>query len=177
MNLLEYIDWLDSGSAERMESEALSALAEARRILPMASAVHVVWKNYRTTAGRAYFHNNTICLSRPLLTTPARVRDTVMHEYAHLWVNERYGQRALPHGKQWKSAMRRLRAKPEVTHDYECERNRTQHRHAYACEKCGGLIYRVRPLMRGRRYLHVGCGGRLSHVDQMDRRRVPLSGS
>ncbi|MFN8139696.1 MAG: SprT-like domain-containing protein [Fimbriimonadales bacterium] len=174
MNLLDYIEYVKASESGGLEAVAACALEEATRLLPMQGSPKIVWKNYRSTAGRAYLYENTICLSKRILTDETRVRETVLHEYAHLFVFERYGHRAKPHGREWKLAMRKLGVKADVTHDYEYQRNSVTPKHAYPCEKCGELIHRVRPLRWGQMYLHVGCGGRIRHVDHRDASRLQL---
>lgn len=137
------------------------ALELAMRLLPMPAPPSVEWRPYRTTAGRAYFDENTIRLSSILLTDGDRIHETVLHEYAHLWVHMRYGGRAKPHGTEWQHAMRVLGADPSVTHQYAVQRNRVPRRLVYACSTCGAKIRRVRPLKRNYIYVHTGCGGRI----------------
>lgn len=141
------------------EEWAVECLEAACLKVPCVCVPRIVWSNYPTTAGRAYFRENEIRLSRKLLTTEPRVRDTVLHEYAHLVVYQQHGNKAKPHGKEWKATMRALGAEPIVTHDYPVERRSVSRKHAYRCTECGFLLLRVRPFKRNRVYLHVGCGG------------------
>jgi predicted SprT family Zn-dependent metalloprotease len=143
------------------DAAAAEALAEAIRRLPVIDPPRIIWKRYRTTAGRAYFHEGTICLSSVLLDTPERIRETVLHEYAHHAVFQSYGPRAQSHGREWRSAMRKLGLKPDVHHAYACQGNQVSKRVVVKCRKCGEEILRVRPLKRNRIYSHIGCGGRI----------------
>lgn len=140
---------------------ALKTISDARGILPIRRLPKIVWRNYRTTAGRVYYDEHVICLSKLLLTTPERVRETVYHEYAHLYVYEVWGDAAKPHGVEWRWAMLQLGQKPVATHNYPCKKSYSKKKLLYACEQCFEEIPRVRPLLQGRVYYHVGCGGRI----------------
>lgn len=139
----------------------------AKRVLAYAMTVEALrrpptleWKRYPVTAGRAYPQESRICLSAPLLTTEERVRETLLHEYAHLVVYERYGAQVQPHGAEWEAIMQRLGVTPERTHRYPCLPTPKPRRTLiYRCQRCGEEIPRVRPLKRGRAYYHVKCGG------------------
>jgi predicted SprT family Zn-dependent metalloprotease len=138
------------------------ALAFAESRLPLRERPRVRWRRYPVTAGRAYLAEGVICLSQLILTTRERIWETVLHEYAHLYVFERWGLSVRPHGKEWKEAMRRLGVEARRTHSYEClPSQRPRRTLVYVCQSCGEEIPRVRPLKRGRLYYHVGCGGRI----------------
>lgn len=141
------------------EDWAEEALASAREAFPLQTEAVIEWRDYPTTAGRAYFEGNRIRLSRRVLETEEQVRDTVLHEYAHLVVNEMHGPSAKPHGKEWRAVMKRLGAKAKATHDYPVERRYQARRIVYRCTACGYLLLRARPLRRHLVYTHIGCGG------------------
>ncbi len=147
---------------EDLDEVAHDALREAMRRLKVRVEPRIEWKNYRVTAGRAYMRDNLICLSKRILDTPAKVRETVIHEYAHLYVFERYGPAARPHGREWRKVMQLFGLRPDAFHAYDCERNSMTPKFFLVCERCGESFGRVRPLKRFRAYFHVGCGGRLS---------------
>lgn len=151
--LLEPTDW---------DQCAQDALAFASKKLPMLRDVRIEWKNYATTAGRAYLAEARICLSKKILITEPRIRETTLHEYAHLWVFEKYGNKARPHGAEWKRAMKKLGLPPIVCHSYEIARREIEKPLVFYCEVCGASIPRMRPLKRNRIYTHVGCGGRIT---------------
>lgn len=151
--LLEPTDW---------DRCALEALAFAMKKLPIEREVKIEWKNYSATAGRAYLEEFRICLSRKILITELRIRETTLHEYAHLWVYEKYGNKARPHGAEWKRAMKRLGLPPAVCHSYDIERREVEKSLVFYCSACGATIPRTRPLKRNRIYSHVGCGGRIT---------------
>jgi len=141
---------------------AVDALRVALNRVPVPRVPKIVWMNYPASAGKAYFRENEIRLSRVVLTTHSRVYDTVLHEYAHLAVFQQHGRSARPHGAEWKAVMRTLGLAPNVTHDYPVERRTLLKKHAYRCSVCGFLLERVRPFKRNRVYSHVGCGGKFA---------------
>lgn len=118
----------------------------------------------RVSAGMTYYRTNTIGLSSRILDTEDRVRDTLVHEFAHLVAFERHGQFGAGHGRPWKEAMLELGADPKVRHGYEVQRNDPRQRVVYRCSRCGIEIARKRRLPRRRKYVHVDCGGGLSLV-------------
>lgn len=146
---------------------ATSDLAEAAETLlddllrryPLPARPRLVWKNLRVSAGIAYARSNEIGLSRLLLTTADRLRDTLVHEYAHLLAAHRHGPQAAGHGPGWRAAMLELGAEPKVRHGYEVVRNEKRRQAVYCCVKCGATLVRSRRLPRGRRYSHTHCGG------------------
>ena len=144
------------------EDWAIDALRDAVTRVPVGRLPKIVWTNYPASAGKAYFRENEIRLSRVVLTTHPRVYDTVLHEYAHLVVYQQFGRSSRPHGAEWKAVMRALGLEPRVTHDYPVERRTLGRKHAYRCTICGYVLERVRPFKRNRVYSHIGCGGRFA---------------
>ena len=142
------------------EDWAAEALRLARATLPTARAPKMTWANYRTAAGRAFFREFEIRLSSVVLTTEEQVRDTVIHEYAHLYVFENFGMKARPHGSEWRAAMKVLGGQPKATHNYPVERKSMRRTISYKCDVCGWVLERVKRFKRNRIYTHVGCGGR-----------------
>jgi len=151
----------DKEPGEGTDTCVQNALKEAALVCPLKREVAVRWKNYPVTAGRAYLRESLICLSTSILTTPERVRETLLHEYAHLVVFERSGPKARPHGREWRGVMQTLGLAPCVTHSYDCVRRTRPKPYAVRCESCGARLPRARPLNRSRLYKHVGCGGRI----------------
>lgn len=136
------------------------ALRHAHAVFPLPKPPTVEWKRYPVTAGRAYPMENRICLSALLLTSEERVRETLLHEYAHLVVYHRFGRKPRPHGEEWKRVMTALGVSPERTHNYApLPTSKPRRTLIYRCARCGEEIPRVRPLKRGRAYYHVKCGG------------------
>lgn len=119
------------------------------------------WKNLRVTAGIAYIRGQAIGLSRLVLTDEASLRETLVHEYAHLLAVHRHGAQGGGHGEPWRQAMRDLGAPPIVHHRFEVARNQPRQAVTYECLKCGRLIERSRRLPRRRKYLHSSCGGEI----------------
>lgn len=149
---------------EALYNAAQEALQFAMKKFPLSRPLCFEWKDYRVTAGKAHFEQNMITISKVVCNTQQKVWDTVLHEYAHLVVFERYGFRALPHGKEWKRVMKKLGVEPKATHDYETTRNNVRKRYIYVCKKCGEEISRVRPFKQRYKYIHVGCGGEVGHL-------------
>lgn len=129
----------------------------------------VVWRRYRVTAGIAYYRTCIIGLSSIVLKDAEAVRETLLHEYAHLLAVHRHGPAAANHGPAWQQAMRDLGVKPEVRHTYAVERNVARQRVTYVCVRCGAAIVRTRRLPKSRKYVHTDCGGslRLHMVERM----------
>lgn len=128
----------------------------------------LIWKPLRVSAGIAYTRQKAIGLSSVVLVTEEAVRDTLIHEYAHLLAVHRVGPKGCGHGPAWKEAMADLGVEAKVYHRYEVERNQKRQRVVYRCEKCGHLIERTRRLPRRRTYLHTTCGGvvRLQSIER-----------
>jgi len=141
-------------------------LAETLAKFPLERPVKLLWKNYRTTAGMADYREHAIYLSKNLLITPDRLRDTLLHEFAHLLAFQRHGRSGAGHGKPWKQAMADLGLEARVHHQYECKRNQVRNPHLYTCNKCGAIIPRRRRLRRFLVYFHVGCGGKIVKLRQ-----------
>lgn len=131
---------------------------------PLERQVAVEWRNYKVTAGRAYLDGYRICLSAHLLNTYERVRETFLHEFAHLVAFERWGRGIKPHGPEWRRVMGSLGLTPDATHSYECTIKRRARPFSFRCEACGEILTRTRPLKPRRIYRHVGCGGRIRGV-------------
>lgn len=140
---------------------AEDAVRQGMRQLRMSGEVRIQWRRYRVSAGRAYLRQGLICLSKALLDTPAKVRETALHELAHIYVFRKHGYKARAHGAQWRKVMERLGVTPSIYHSYSCERKAVAPKFFIACGSCGEEIGRFRPLKGNRIYFHVGCGGKL----------------
>ena len=143
---------------DRYAQDLLRQLAAA---FPLRSPAKIEWRTYRVAAGKAYFNHGIIGLSMRLLDTEEKVRDTLIHEYAHLLAVDRHGRVAANHGPLWQRAMRDLGAEPTRTHSYTVEPPRQSKEVIYRCEKCAREIVRKRRLPRGRIFVHAQCGGSL----------------
>lgn len=128
---------------------------------PLGYRPALEWRPFRTTAGMAYFRRRAIGLGAAVLTTPERLTDTLVHEYAHLLAFARHGARGVGHGPAWRQAMTELGAEPCVHHTYAVARNAPRQRVVYRCVRCGAAIERRRRLPKGTTYVHAGCGGGL----------------
>ncbi|MBS1720767.1 MAG: SprT-like domain-containing protein [Armatimonadetes bacterium] len=148
------------------EQKALTdaLLLEVMRDFPIPTAPKIVWKNLRVSAGLALYLENEIRLSKRILDTEDKVRETFLHEYAHLLAFARHGRAGAGHGKPWKDAMRELGLDPQVRHRYAVERNEKRQQVLYVCKRCGLEFVRGRRFPRGRRVMHVSCGGLLKLV-------------
>jgi len=131
---------------------------------PMGYRPSLEWRPFRTTAGMAYYRRKAIGLGASVLTTPERLIDTLIHEYAHLLAYARHGQAGRGHGAGWQRAMIDLGVEPRVRHTYEVARNASRQVVTYRCVRCGSSIERRRRLPRGRKYVHAQCGGGLKLV-------------
>jgi predicted SprT family Zn-dependent metalloprotease len=141
-----------------------SLLADLCRRFPTGHSIRLEWRLYRVTAGIAYYRTWTIGLSRGVLKDEAAVRDTLIHEYAHLLAVARHGPKAANHGPLWQAAMRELGAEPTVRHSYPVERNQRRQTVIYRCQACGKEFSRHRRLPKKGRWVHALCGGDLRLV-------------
>lgn len=105
-----------------------------------------------------------------VLDTQQKVRDTLIHEFAHLLAYARVGRRGWGHGAAWQRAMADLGAPAEVYHTYPVKRNKPRQAVQYRCTRCGSTFVRLRALPKRRRYAHMHCGGGLELV-----KRAPLT--
>jgi len=153
------------------------ALAELQERHPLRRTAHVEWRNYRVSAGMAYYKLGIIGLSRHVLTTEEAVVDTLIHEYAHLLAYERAGHRGANHGPAWRAAMVELGRPPKVRHNYAVNRNAKRQEVGYQCLRCGETFVRSRRLPRRGRYVHAGCGGALRLAFVRPRPEKPITES
>ena len=140
------------------------ALRECLGRFPLPTPVRMEWRNYRVTAGMAHYRQNLITLSPAVLTTPEAVRDTVIHEYAHLLAFARAGTAGRGHGRAWQQAMIDLGAEPKVRHSYAVQRNMRRQQVEYRCLRCGVSFLRARRLPARKKFVHANCGGDLRLV-------------
>ena len=141
------------------------ALAEAVERFPMSYHPILEWRRYSVTAGMAHYQHGVITLSAVVLKNPAHIRETLLHEYAHLLAFDRHGRKGAGHGKHWKQAMVDLGLEPKVHHHYEVVRNQSHQLVVYKCKKCGESFSRKRQLTRSKRYFHRQCGGQIALVE------------
>jgi len=139
-------------------------LDEACARFPLNYRPRILWKGYRVTAGMAYFRTGEIGLSYIVLRSEEAIRETLLHEYAHLLAFYRHGDKGRGHGQPWRRAMVDLGLQPKVRHNYAVQRNAVRQQVSYKCLNCGAIIVRKKRLPSRRRYLHAACGGDLKLV-------------
>ncbi len=130
-----------------------------------------------SSAGNACPRRKQIGLSLPIFSLEenrGEFRNTVLHELAHVIA----GPRVRAHGVEWRRIFLELGGNGKRTHQMRA-RGR-HHRHAVHCEKCHDSIEvgtRMRnSIAKGRRdYLHVGCGGVLSCLNEEPSGKSPTS--
>lgn len=147
-----------------LDSIARELLASLCASHPMGYTPRLEWRGYRVSAGMAYYQAGVIGLSRTVIRDEAQMRDTLVHEYAHLLAYVRNGKSAIGHGCHWQRAMRDLGAEPKVRHSYPVLRNSTRQQVGYLCQKCGAILVRSKRLPRKRRYIHTDCGGSIRYA-------------
>ena len=117
----------------------------------------------RTTAGRAWHVFRRIDLNPHLFWEhPEELRDTVLHEVAHLLAGPRKG-----HGAEWKRICLKIGARPTRCPDMATAKAlyRPQKRHAVRCSACGQtwqVSTRKRNKIRrapAHGFRHRTCGG------------------
>ena len=146
-------------------SSAQTALAEAIGRFPMSYVPALEWRRYSVTAGMAHYQHGLISLSAVVLKDPEHIRETLLHEYAHLLAYDRHGRKGTGHGKHWKQAMVDLGLEPKVHHHYEVTRNQSRQVVVYRCKKCGVSFERKRQFQRRKKYFHQRCGGQITLVE------------
>lgn len=148
-----------------LHSSAESVLEEAFRRFPLSYRPILEWRRYSVTAGMAHYQRGAISLSVVVLKDPDQVRETLLHEYAHLLAFDRHGRKGAGHGRHWKQAMRELGLEPKVHHQYEVVRNQSRQTVVYRCKKCGEQFERKRKLQQRKKYFHRQCGGQIALVE------------
>lgn len=163
-----------ANSHRHLAKMASDLLLDLMREHPLAYVPTLEWKNFRVTAGMAYYRVGKIALSRHVIQDETSLVTTLKHEYAHLLAFVRYGKLGIGHGAGWQQAMRDLGLEPKVRHNFEVSRNKARQRVIYECQRCLQLIVRARKFPGRRRYLHVACGGaiRLKRVEAVTSDRL-----
>jgi SprT protein len=127
-----------------------------------AGKVQIVWnKRMRSTAGRAYLNLAKVELNPRLLYIGAdplgNVRQTLLHELAHLLAYHRHGAKILAHGNEWKQACADLGIPGEsATHSLPLPSRKQQKKWRYTCPVCFESIARVKR-MRGNSACYSCC--------------------
>lgn len=133
--------------------DAISLLAQ-HTSESYAQTVNIVWnRRMRSTAGRAFLNHAKVELNPRLLELGEEalihVRQTLLHELAHLLAHQRYGYGISAHGAEWKQACSDMGIPGEsATHSLPLPSNKQQRKWRYRCPECSEVIERVRK-MRG----------------------------
>ena len=140
-----------------------AGLCRERGLAALADAVSVTWNpRMRTAAGRAFARQSRIELNPRLQDLPegdreAELRNTFLHELAHLVAYARAGRKRIqPHGEEWRQACHDLDIPGEDRcHALDFKPRRQARKYAYTCPQCDAVIQRVRRL--GRRVACFPC--------------------
>lgn len=133
--------------------DAISLLGEKAGV-DYALKVNIVWnKRMRSTAGRAFLDLGKVELNPKLLFIGedplGHVRETLLHELAHLLAYHRYGHKILAHGNEWKRACADLGIPGEsATHRLPLPSRQLKKKWSYTCPVCFEITNRVKR-MRG----------------------------
>lgn len=133
-----------------------SDLVREKGLAALAAVITVVWNpRMRTAAGRAFTRESRIELNTRLQDLPEGVREeelrnTFLHELAHLIASARAGRKRIqPHGAEWQQACRDLGIPGENRcHSLDFKPRRIARKFAYTCPHCRAVIHRVRRLSR-----------------------------
>lgn len=135
--------WREILEAAMQQVEHIAGASFAQRI-------SVTWNaRMRSTAGRAYWPEARVELNPQLLSISLdEVRQTLLHELAHLLAYHRSGRRRIaPHGAEWQLACSDLGIPGEkVTHRLPLPRRQQQKKWRYSCQHCAVAFERVRPM-------------------------------
>lgn len=130
-----------------------------------ARSVKIVWnRRMRSTAGRAFLSLAKVELNPKLLYMGkdplAHVRQTLLHELAHLLAHQRYsmkGRKISAHGAEWKQACADLGIPGEsATHSLPLPSTKQRKKWRYTCPECLEVIDRVKR-MRGHSACYTCC--------------------
>ncbi|MGJ8657705.1 MAG: SprT-like domain-containing protein [Akkermansiaceae bacterium] len=127
-----------------------------------ANSVSIVWnRRMRSTAGRAFLNLGKVELNPKLLHLGddplGHVRQTLLHELAHLLAHHRYGRKISAHGAEWKQACADLGIPGEsATHSLPLPSRTQRRKWRYTCPVCLEVIDRVRR-MRGDSACYACC--------------------
>jgi predicted SprT family Zn-dependent metalloprotease len=112
------------------------ALLERVRIVPAPRMT--------VTLAHAYPATNTIRISTRVLASGSTelIREVLCHELAHLACRMRHGQRARPHGPEWKELMRQTGYEPRVRFPHDAMApldlpGRRPLAYEHRCPRCG----------------------------------------
>lgn len=113
-------------------------------------------------AGRCYYHQRVITLSRYIAGNPANsiefITDTILHEMAHAIAYKATGEAG--HGYAWKQVCKQIGAKPERCYNSDEEGLVLPHgRYIGVCNSCQKTVveYHRKP-KANRTVYHIACG-------------------
>jgi SprT protein len=115
-----------------------------------AESVSIVWnKRMRSTAGRAFLTQAKVELNPKLLhlgdDALVQVKQTLLHELAHLLAHHRHGRGIASHGAEWKQACADMGIPGEsATHSLPLPSRTQRRKWRYTCPHCLEVIERVR---------------------------------
>ena len=127
-----------------------------------AKSVSIVWnRRMRSTAGRAFLSLAKVELNPKLLhlgeQALVHMRQTLLHELAHLLAHHRYGRGISAHGAEWKQACADLGIPGEsATHSLPLPTRTQRRKWRYTCPACLEVIERVRR-MRSQSACYTCC--------------------
>jgi len=125
-----------------------AALLKDLGLRDLKGRVSVEWNTrMRSCAGRAFWPKGMIQLNPKLLgISKAEVRQTLLHELAHLIAYERNPNRSIKsHGEEWKQACIDVGIPGEkATHQLALPSRVLKRQWRYECPACGKVIERVR---------------------------------
>lgn len=114
----------------------------------LRNRISVEWnRRMRSCAGRAFWPKGVIQLNPKLVgISETEVRQTVLHELAHLIAYERNPSRPIKsHGKEWRTACVDVGIPDEkATHELALPSRVLKRKWRYDCPKCDKVIERVR---------------------------------
>jgi SprT protein len=129
-------------------TELCSDFLEELNLSDLRARISVEWNaRMRSCAGRAFWPKGVIQLNPKLVgISKEEVRQTVLHELAHLIAYERNPNRAIKsHGKEWQKACVELGIPGEkATHDLALPSRVLKRQWRYECPECEKVIERVR---------------------------------
>ena len=135
------------GHDEKLTEICVKLLGELE-LNDLVDRVSVEWNTrMRSCAGRAFWPTGLIQINPKLtLISDAEVKQTVLHELAHLVAYERHPNRTIKsHGVEWQRASVDLGIPGErATHELSLPTRTLQRKWRYDCPKCEKSFERVR---------------------------------
>jgi SprT protein len=141
----------------KVHAQVQAILDEAYTNMPegvLVPCIKIVYFQRSRTAGRAKGRRSIEINTDLAEKYPDQLRDTVLHELAHLMVRANHNYRCKPHGSEWQDMMYLLGIEPERCHRmYQSDVPVVRHnKHHYRCG-CGDHYMKT-----GRHNKHVIYG-------------------